>query len=333
MVNPVHSNAPGDDPERPEEVTGPVESGKSEEQREPGIYESRRGKPAPDSSDETETGKPKKKKMSFWKELPILIGVALVLVFLIQQFLARVYVIPSGSMEQTLHGCPGCNGDRILVEKVTYYFTDPEPGDVVVFKGPEPWVQNEFSTDRSTNAFVRFFEQLGSVIGLAPPDEKDFVKRVIATPGQKVRGDANGTVYVNDKPLKEPYVYWEGGGPNERQAFAEVTVPPGNLWVMGDNRNNSSDSRFQGGGGLSDVPNYSGVVPIDNVIGKAQIIVLPPGRWGGITDPNPQTLAAAPAWQEGIPVGGGVLLAYPVFWVGRRAGRAVTVRLKGSDRK
>jgi signal peptidase I len=322
----VHSNAPEDDPERPEEVTSPLESGKSEPEQEPGIYESRRGKPTPESPDSSETGKPKKKKMSFWKELPILIGVALVLVFLIQQFLARVYVIPSGSMEQTLHGCPGCSGDRILVEKVTYYFTDPQPGDVVVFKGPDPWVQNEFTGERSSNAFVRFFEQLGSVIGLAPPDEKDFVKRVIATPGQTVRGDADGKVYVNDKLLNEPYVYWENGQPNERQEFAPITVPPGNLWVMGDNRNNSSDSRFQGGGGLS------GVVPIDNVIGKAQVIVLPPGRWGGITDPNPQALAA-PGWQQGIPVGGGIILAWPVVWVTRRAGRLVIVRLKGSDRK
>jgi signal peptidase I len=325
VVKPVPPNAPGDDSERPEEVTSPLESGKSEPQREPGIYESRRGK-TPEEPEGSESAKPKKKKMSFWKELPILIGVALVLVFLIQQFLARVYVIPSGSMEQTLHGCPTCNGDRILVEKVTYYFTDPAPGDVVVFKGPDPWVQNEFQGERSDNAFVRFFEQLGSVIGLAPPDEKDFVKRVIATPGQTVRGDADGKVYVNDKPLNEPYVYWEGGTPNERQQFDPVTVPPGALWVMGDNRNNSSDSRFQGGGGLS------GTVPVDNVIGKAQIIVLPPGRWGGITDPDPQALAA-PAWQQGIPAGAGVLLAWPVLWTGRRVTRLVTVRLKASDRK
>lgn len=324
MVNPVHSNAPEDDPERPEEVTSPLESQKSEPV-EPGIYESRRGRSSKSDSDDTESGKPKKKKMSFWKELPILIGVALVLVFLIQQFLARVYVIPSGSMEETLHGCPGCNGDRILVEKVSYYFVDPEPGDVVVFKGPGPWVQNEFREERSENAFVRFFEQLGSVIGLAPPDEKDFVKRIIATPGQTVRGDADGRVYVNDKLLNEPYVYWEGGAPNAEQQFEPVTVPPGQLWVMGDNRNNSSDSRKQGGGGLN------GVVPMDNVIGKAQVIVLPPGRWGGISDPNPQALAA-PVWQGLIPVGGGVLLAWPVLWAGRRAGRLVTVRLKGSDR-
>ncbi|ALG13026.1 signal peptidase I [Kibdelosporangium phytohabitans] len=328
MVNPVHPNAPEDDPERPEEVTGKLESEKSETP-EPGIYESRRGRSSKsDPDDESESGKkPKKKKMSFWKELPILIVVALVLVFLIQQFLARVYVIPSGSMEQTLHGCPTCQGDRILVEKVTYYFTDPAPGDVVVFKGPGPWVQNEFDSPRSDNAFVRFLEQLGSVIGLAPPDEKDFVKRVIATGGQTVRGDVDGKVYVNDKPLNEPYVYWEGDAPNGEQAFEPITVPPGALWVMGDNRNNSSDSRRQGGGGLN------GVVPVSDVIGKAQVIVLPPGRWGGISDPNPQAMALAPAWQQGIPLGAGVLLAWPVLWTSRRVGSAVTRSFKGSDRK
>ncbi|CAM3776176.1 signal peptidase I [Kibdelosporangium persicum] len=327
MVNPVHSNAPEDDPERPEEVTGPLESAKSETP-EPGIYESRRGRSSRDDSDESESGKkPTKKKMSFWKELPILIVVALVLVFLIQQFLARVYVIPSGSMEETLHGCPGCQGDRILVEKVTYYFTDPAPGDVIVFKGPGPWVQNEFAGERSDNAFVRFFEQLGSVIGLAPPDEKDFVKRVIAVGGQTVRGDADGKVYVDDKVLNEPYVYWEGGAPNGDQQFEPVTVPPGTLWVMGDNRNNSSDSRKQGNTRLE------GVVPVSDVIGKAQVIVLPPGRWGGIPDPNPQALASAPAWQQGIPLGAGVLLAWPVLWTSRRVGRAVVSPFKGSDRK
>ncbi|RSM85397.1 signal peptidase I [Kibdelosporangium aridum] len=325
MVNPVHPNAPEDDPERPEEVTGPLESQKSEA-REPGIYESRRGRPA--DSDESESGKkPKKKKMSFWKELPILIVVALVLVFLIQQFLARVYVIPSGSMEETLHGCPGCQGDRILVEKVTYYFTDPAPGDVVVFKGPGPWVQNEFTGERSENAFVRFLEQLGSVIGLAPPDEKDFVKRVIAVGGQTVRGDADGRVYVDDKPLNEPYVYWEGGAPNGDQQFEPVTVPPGTLWVMGDNRNNSSDSRKQGNTRLE------GVVPVSDVIGKAQVIVLPPNRWGGISDPNPQALAWAPAWQQGIPLGVGVLLAWPVWRSSRRVGLAVSRSFKGSSER
>ena len=76
---------------------------------------------------------------TFWHELPLLIVVALVLTFLIQTFLAKVYVIPSGSMETTLHGCMGCNNDRVLVDKVSYRFADPAPGDVVVFRGPDSW--------------------------------------------------------------------------------------------------------------------------------------------------------------------------------------------------
>jgi signal peptidase I len=89
----------------------------------------------------------KRKKGSFWRELPILVLTALVLTFLIQTFLARVYVIPSGSMELTLHGCPGCTNDRVLVDKLTYRFRDPRPGDVVVFRGTDSW-GSEFSSQR-----------------------------------------------------------------------------------------------------------------------------------------------------------------------------------------
>ena len=78
-----------------------------------------------------------KKPRSFWREIPILIVVALLLSFLLQTFIARVYLIPSESMEPTLHGCPGCTGDRIVVEKISYRFGDPKPGDVVVFRGPD----------------------------------------------------------------------------------------------------------------------------------------------------------------------------------------------------
>ena len=94
----------------------------------------------------------KRKPRSFWKELPILIGVALLLALLIQTFVARVFVIPSESMEATLHGCPGCYGDRVLVDKLVYDFGEPEPGEVVVFKRPNTWNQSEFRSNRSSNA-------------------------------------------------------------------------------------------------------------------------------------------------------------------------------------
>ncbi|MFC4000677.1 signal peptidase I [Prauserella oleivorans] len=266
-----------------------------------------------------------KKQRSFWKELPILIAIALVLAFLIQQFLARVYMIPSGSMEQTLHGCAGCTPDRILVDKITYDFSDPEPGDVVVFRGPQAWVENDPPVDDSGNAVADFLQTIGSVFGLAPPDERDFVKRIIATGGQKVQCcDDQNRVLVDGRPLDEPYLYWEGKDTQEE--FGPVTVPDGHVWVMGDNRNNSADSRYQGGGG------ERGAVPVENIIGKARLIVLPPSRWGVVSDHNPQAETAnalsAPAWQQGLPLGVGVLAAWPTVKVGRRVGAAVvgTVR-------
>jgi len=225
--------------------------------------------------------KPKKKR-SFWKELPILILVALVLTFLIQQFVARPYMIPSGSMEKTLHGCVGCTPDKVLVDKLVYLFGEPEPGEVVVFKGPPAWVENDPRITRS-DGIAGFFQELGSLIGLAPPDERDFVKRIVAVGGQRVKCcDKQGRVLVDGKPLDEPYIYNAPGSHGTQKSFEEFTVPAGRVFVMGDNRNNSQDSRFQGGGGVR------GTVPVDNIIGKAQFIVWPPGRWGGISDHNPQ---------------------------------------------
>jgi signal peptidase I len=275
-------------------------------------------------STEEETGKKGKKKKpqrSFWIELPILIGVALVLTFVIQTFLGRVFVIPSESMEQTLHGCPGCYGDRVLVDKLVYTFGDPEPGEVVVFERPDTWNQTEFSSNRSSNAFVSWLQDVGAKFGLASPDEDDVVKRIVAVGGQTVEGDAEGQVFVDGQLLDEPYVFQAPGG-SRSEPFEPITVPAGYLWVLGDNRTNSCDSRCQGGGG------QNGLVPVDNVIGKVRYIVLPPGRWRGVGDHNPQVsdaaaaMAVSVAWQ-GAPLGAGLLLAWPTVWVGRRAVRSV----------
>jgi signal peptidase I len=264
-------------------------------------------------------GKPEKKPMSFWKELPILIVIALVLTFLIQTFLARVYVIPSGSMEQTLNGCTGCTGDRILVDKLTYDFSDPKPGDVVVFKGPPGWDQSEFNVDESSNPVIQWIRQFGSSIGIGSPPEYDLVKRVIAVGGQTVSCcDAQNRVMVDGKPLNEPYVYYEPGRGHSQEQFTPVKVPQGDLWMMGDNRNDSFDSRFQNGGGAR------GVVPVSDVIGKARTIIWPPSRWGGVGDIDAQTLSLhAPAWQQGIPLGVGTLAAWPTLWIGRKTKRAL----------
>ncbi|GGS51357.1 signal peptidase I [Actinokineospora fastidiosa] len=263
--------------------------------------------------DVAEPEKKAKKKRPFWVELPILLGVALVLTILIQTFIARVFVIPSESMERTLHGCPGCTGDRVLVDKITYLFRDPSPGDVVVFERPGTW-DHFGGASRSDNPIVSWFQDFGAQFGLAEPSEDDIVKRVIAVGGQTVECcDERNRVLVNGKPLDEPYVYLPDPGMEQSQ-FEPITVPEGMLFVMGDNRNNSRDSRSQGGGGLN------GMVPIDSVIGKARTIILPPSRWQGVGDHDPQALSA-PAWQAGIPAGVGLALAFPVVALGRRLRR------------
>lgn len=272
----------------------------------------------------------KRKKGSFWRELPILVLTALVLTFLIQTFVARVYVIPSGSMEPTLHGCSGCTDDRVLVDKLTYRFRDPRPGDVVVFRGTDSW-GSEFSSQRSTNVLVRGLQEAGSLIGLAPPDERDFVKRVIAVGGQTVQCcDKQNRVMVDGAALSEPYASFIGHEPQEE--FGPVTVPQGNLWMMGDNRNNSADSRRH----VAD--QRSGTVPVSNVIGKARLIVLPLSRWQVISDPDPQHANALgvpeprgplmPHGPGGLPPGTGLVLSWPVL----RGGRGLRERVVAGRR-
>lgn len=249
-------------------------------------------------------------RRSFFRELPILVVVALVLSFGIQTFLARVYVIPSESMEPTLVGCTGCGdtNDRIVVDKLTYRFTEPRPGDVVVFKGPDSW-NNEVTTTGSPNGLVRGLQQVGALVGLAPPDERDFVKRVVATGGHTVRCcDAQGRVQVDGMALTEPYVVNDfpfvpatldcTSSVTSGRCFAAVTVPEGHLWMMGDNRNNSSDSRFHVG------DDARGTVPVANVIGKARVIIVPVSRWGIIHAPKIDARSAAAARPgAGTPVG------------------------------
>jgi signal peptidase I len=257
------------------------------------------------------------RKRPLWRELVTLLAVALLLTFLIQHFLGRVYSIPSGSMEQTLHGCEGCDNDGVLVDKLSFAFVEPQPGDVVVFEGPNTWTEDDDQQTTSGNFVTKSLQQVGALVGLAPPDERDFVKRVIAVGGQTVQCcDAKGRVLVDGRPLDEPYIYWENGKPDSRQDFEPVVVPEGTVWVMGDNRNNSKDSRVQGGGGLR------GVVPIDDLIGKARYIVLPPSRWQGVGDHDPQgdvpVAIGAPVWQQGLPTGVGFVAAWPMLWLSRR---------------
>lgn len=176
--------------------------------------------------------------LGFLVPLVIIAIVALVL----RTFIVSPYYIPSESMEPTLHGCATCDDDRVLVDKFTYRLTDPKRGDVVVFHRPTTWT------------------------GV---DEKVIIKRVVAVAGD-VLTERNGRLYLNGKAVNEPYINDKcpplGQGANPWQKAKVGPIPKGQLFVMGDNRCESSDSRF------------NGTVPVKDVIGRAFMIIWPLGR-------------------------------------------------------
>ncbi|MEU3455063.1 signal peptidase I [Micromonospora sp. NPDC006766] len=256
-----------------------------------------------------------RRHLPLWQELPLLLVVAFCLAVLIRTFLLQAFFIPSGSMEDTL-----LIGDRVLVNKVVYDVREPARGEVVVFRGTDRWVAQEAPVP-TTNFLGRVGRTLGDLVGISRPGEKDFIKRVIGVPGDRVWCCDEGRVVVNGVPLDERSYVSEDSPielpPNARECrsrqFTEVVVPPGQIFVMGDHRLVSQDARCQG------------PVPIDNVVGRAFMIVWPSQRWA--TLPVPQSFAdlpqpeAAPA--RPVPVDpdpvGGVVLLLPVTAALRRS--------------
>jgi signal peptidase I len=182
------------------------------------------------------------------RETAILVVLAVLLAVLFKTFLVQAFYIPSGSMEPTLD-----ISDRVLVEKVSYRFGEVKDGDVIVFVHDLPGVEPE-----SGNPIARFFSGLGQAVGVAPPSSRDFIKRVVGTPGDRISCQ-QGKLYRNGQPVSEPYLAPETTTEN----CTPATVPPGKLFVMGDNRNNSEDSRTFG--------------PIDRstVVGRAFVRIWP----------------------------------------------------------
>jgi signal peptidase I len=203
---------------------------------------------------------PEKKRdeaRAFWREIPILVLIAFVIALVIKTFLVQAFYIPSQSMEQTL-----MPGDRVLVNKVSYEVGDIHRFNVVVFSNPDPTAV----PDRGP--ILGFLHWLGEGLGFAQPENEDLIKRVIGLPGDTVQIKDN-VVYVNGKALNEPYL--PPGAQACNGTFPAKTVPADHMWVLGDNRCESADSRY----GL-------GMVPERNVIGRAFVIVWPFGHVGGL---------------------------------------------------
>lgn len=230
--------------------------------------------------------KKRRRKRPFWRDLVVIVVAALALTILLKAFVVEVFSIPSGSMENTL-----LPGDRVLVSKIVYRFRDIARGDVVVFSGQGSWGPD--APPPPGNPFLRLWDDLTNLIGVTAPGT-DYIKRVIGLPGDHVVCcDAQGRITVNGVPLSEQSYIHPGDVPSSMPF--DITVPAGHLWVMGDNRADSDDSRYRttdpGGGSI----------PESEVVGRAFVIIWPPSRIGDL--PIPATFqqvalhasAAAPA--------------------------------------
>nr|WP_221476526.1 signal peptidase I [Streptomyces zagrosensis] len=217
----------------------------------------------------------RRRRRSAIKEIPILVAVALLIALVLKTFLVQAFVIPSGSMEQTIK-----IGDRVLVDKLTPWFgAKPQRGDVVVFKDPGGWLEDEHKPSGDDPVGIKQAKQFLTFIGLLPSsDEQDLIKRVVGVGGDTVRCcGRDGRVTVNGTPLNEPYVH--PGNPPSKLKF-QVQVPQGRIFVMGDHRSNSADSRYH----LDD--EGRGTIPEDLVVGKAVVIAWPVGHWRRLEEPG-----------------------------------------------
>ena len=267
-----------------------------------------------------------RRKRSFWREFPILVVIALLLAVVIKTYAVQAFFIPSGSMENTLE-----INDRVLVNKLVYDVRGIHRGDIVVFNGDGSWDPGPAPTD--TNVAVKFADGFASMFGFGHPGDI-LIKRVIGLPGDHVACcDARGRVTVNGVPLDEQSYLYPGDVPSEIRF--SIVVPPGRLWVMGDHRQISDDSRdHQGSPG-------GGTVPENAVIGRAFVIIWPPSRWRFLPIPDtfeqPKLNASAAQTAPGadgaagllsarlepsspaLPLVLGFAAAVPVTWLQRRA--------------
>jgi signal peptidase I len=249
----------------------------------------------------------RKRRRGAAKEVPILIVVALLIALVLKTFLLQAFVIPSGSMEQTIK-----IGDRVLVDKLTPWFgSEPERGEVVVFHDPGGWLGETVQPD--TNAVARAVQQALSFIGLMPSaEEKDLIKRVIAVGGDTVECKGTGPVTVNGKALVEPYIY-PGNTACGDKPFGPIKVPKGRIWVMGDHRQDSLDSRYHQN------LEGNGTVSVDEVVGRAIVVAWPVNRWSTLPVPSTFDQSGINAAGAQLPAAAGLVGAVPLaMWRRRR---------------
>ncbi|NEE03658.1 signal peptidase I [Phytoactinopolyspora halotolerans] len=217
----------------------------------------------PGDQEDAEDPKPARRRwVALVKETAIVVALSLIIATVVRIFLVQAFLIPSESMQDTL-----LVGDRVMVSKISMHFGDVERGDVVVFEDPDNWLRRQPESDGGVGDSIKgFFE----FVGVLPDDsEGHLIKRVIGIGGDTVECcDDDGRITINGVAIDESHYLYPGDEP--AQEDFSVTVPEGELFVLGDHRSNSGDSRFNG--------SFSE----DLVVGKAFAVVWPISRWSGV---------------------------------------------------